>query len=105
MNETEVFQATIPDEWSGDRVDQALAKLFPDYSRSRLKIWLNDGQIHLNGEIKRPKDKVLGGEEVELIVTLSSENVWEPENIPLDAMDLNFNFNIFINTFQSFDYC
>lgn len=86
MNETEVFQATIPDEWSGDRVDQALAKLFPDYSRSRLKIWLNDGQIHLNGEIKRPKDKVLGGEEVELIVTLSSENVWEPENIPLDIV-------------------
>jgi len=41
-------------------VDQALAKLFPDYSRSRLQTWLKDGQILINGEVKRAKDKVLG---------------------------------------------
>lgn len=86
MNETEIFNGVIPDEWAGDRVDQALARLFPDYSRSRLKVWLNDGQILINDEIKRPKDKVLGGELVELKVVLTSENVWEAENIPLDII-------------------
>ena len=86
MEETEVFEAIITDEFSGERVDQALARLFPDYSRSRLQIWLKDGQILIDGKIKRAKDKVLGGERVELKVVLGSENVWEPENIPLDIV-------------------
>jgi len=86
MDETEVFEAVVPDEWAGERVDQALAKLFPDYSRSRLQTWLKDGQIRVNGETKRAKDKVLGGEQVNLQVVLVSENHWEPENIPLNIV-------------------
>ena len=86
MDETDVFDATIPDEWAGERVDQALAKLFPDYSRSRLQTWLKEGQVLVNGEIKRAKDKVLGGEQVRLEVVLVSENIWEPENIPLNIV-------------------
>ena len=86
MDETDVFDAAIPDEWAGERVDQALAKLFPDYSRSRLQTWLKEGQILVNGEIKRAKDKVLGGEQVRLEVVLVSENSWEAENIPLNIV-------------------
>ena len=86
MDETEVFDGTVPDDCSGERVDQALAKLFPDYSRSRLQTWLKEGQILVDGEVKRAKDKVLGGEHIELKVILGSENVWQPENIPLDIV-------------------
>jgi len=86
MNDVDIFKAIVPDDWSGERVDQALAKLFPDYSRSRLQTWLKDGQILINGEAKRAKDKVLGGEQVELHVVLVSENSWEPENIPLNIV-------------------
>jgi len=86
MDETDVFDAAIPDEWAGERVDQALAKLFPDYSRSRLQSWLKEGQILVNGEVKRAKDKVLGGEQVRLEVVLASENSWEAENIPLNIV-------------------
>lgn len=86
MNDVEIFKAIVPDDWSGERVDQALAKLFPDYSRSRLQTWLKDGQILINGETKRAKDKVLGGEQVELHVVLVSENSWEPEDIPLNIV-------------------
>jgi len=86
MDEIEVFEGVVPDEWAGERVDQALAKLFPDYSRSRLQTWLKGGQILVNGEIKRAKDKVLGGEQVRLQVVLVSENSWEPENIPLNIV-------------------
>jgi len=86
MNDVEIFEATVPDNWSGERVDQALAKLFPDYSRSRLQTWLKDGQIFINGEVKRAKEKVLGGERIELRVVLVSENSWEPENIPLNIV-------------------
>ena len=86
MFETEIFEAVIPDEWAGERVDQALAKLFSDYSRSRLQAWLKDGQILINGQVKRAKDKVLGGEQVKLQVILSSENAWEAEAIPLNII-------------------
>jgi 23S rRNA pseudouridine1911/1915/1917 synthase len=86
MTETEIFEAIIPENWAGERVDQALAKLFTDYSRSRLQTWLKEGQILVNGEIKRSKDKVLGGEQVKLTVVLSSENVWEAEPIPLNVV-------------------
>ena len=86
MTETEIINGTVPDEWAGERVDQALAKLFPDYSRSRLQSWLKDGQILVNGQVKRAKDKVLGGEKVEVHVILSSENSWEAEDIPLNII-------------------
>ena len=86
MNETDIFEAVIPEEWAGERVDQALAKLFPDYSRSRLQTWLKEGQILVNGQLKRAKDKILGGEQVKLQVVLVSENSWEPENIPLNIV-------------------
>ena len=37
------YTAQVPDELAGQRLDQALAQMFPDYSRSRLKAWLLDG--------------------------------------------------------------
>lgn len=88
MSDTEIIDAvaTVPHEWAGERVDQSIAKLFPDYSRSRLQTWLKDGQILVDGQVKRPKDKIFGGEEVRLHVTLVSENIWVPENIPLDII-------------------
>ncbi|MFK5913457.1 MAG: 23S rRNA pseudouridine(1911/1915/1917) synthase RluD [Woeseiaceae bacterium] len=86
MENTENFEAVMPDEWAGQRIDQALAKLFPDYSRSRLQTWLKNGQILINGEVKRAKEKVIGGENVVCQVTLISENSWEPEDIPLNII-------------------
>ena len=43
--DTEKQQKTVPDELAGLRLDQALAKMFPDYSRSRLKSWLMNGAV------------------------------------------------------------
>ena len=83
MTEAGLLEGIIPDEWSGERVDHALARLFPDYSRSRLQNWLKEGHILLDGKVKRAKDKVLGGEKVELQVVLGSENSWSAEEIPL----------------------
>lgn len=57
---------TIPAELAGQRLDQALAKLFPEYSRSRLKAWLLKGAIIVNGVSPRPRDPVEGGETVTL---------------------------------------
>ena len=48
------------------RLDQALARMFPEYSRSRLKEWLLAGAITVDGGPKRPRDPVAGGETVTL---------------------------------------
>ena len=48
----------IPDELAGQRLDRALARMFPDYSRSRLKAWLLDGAVLVDGAAWRPRDRV-----------------------------------------------
>jgi 23S rRNA pseudouridine1911/1915/1917 synthase len=58
----------IPIECAGMRVDQALARLFPEHSRSRIAAWLKEGQILLDTRAVRPDVKVWGGESVDLTV-------------------------------------
>jgi 23S rRNA pseudouridine1911/1915/1917 synthase len=65
-------------------LDQALAQMFPDYSRSRLKAWLMDGQVLVDGAVWRPRDRVDGGEIVELTVIQEAAVRAKPEAIPLD---------------------
>ncbi len=74
----------VPHELAGQRLDQALAQMFPDYSRSRLKAWLLGGSITVDGASPRPRDAVLGGEQVELRVAAEASVEAAPEPIPLD---------------------
>ena len=46
------------------RLDQALAQLFPQYSRNRLQVWLKAGHITVDGELAAPRRLVDGGERV-----------------------------------------
>ena len=74
---------TIPEELSGLRLDQALAKLFPEYSRSRLTGWLKDGRIEVDGASPRPRDRIDGGEQVLLTAEPEPAVTSAPEPIPL----------------------
>ncbi|WP_075183558.1 23S rRNA pseudouridine(1911/1915/1917) synthase RluD [Pantoea sp. 1.19] len=79
--------ATVSESQLGQRLDQALAEMFPDYSRSRIKEWILSGQVHVNGQpATTPKEKVLGGEHVEIIAEIEEEARWEPQNIALDIV-------------------
>ncbi len=52
---------TVKDSQLGQRLDQAVAELFADFSRSRLKEWLLEGKVQVNGEvITKPRTKVMG---------------------------------------------
>ncbi len=86
MAENISLKATIPEVLHGQRLDQALAELFPDYSRSRLQKWLKNGQITLNGQHARAREKVYGGEEVRVQATIEEEGDWQAEAIPLDVV-------------------
>ena len=76
----------VPSEYKDKRIDQALALLLPDYSRSRLKTWLDNGQISVNGKHWRPKDKVQGNETVVIDAKLEETLTDKPENIPLNIV-------------------
>jgi len=56
----------IPLSCAGLRLDQALARLFPHYSRSRLQAWLREGRIHVDGHVPDARKKVHGGERLEM---------------------------------------
>ena len=56
----------IPEEYAGQRVDKVLARLFPQYSRSTQQQWLKQGRVLVDDDIPSQKDKVLGGESVDL---------------------------------------
>ena len=80
------LNATIPDTLAGRRFDQALAELFPDFSRSRLTAWIKSGDVLLDGASVAPRQIVLGGEQVALTVRMEREIGAEPEAIDLDIV-------------------
>lgn len=73
----------VPLTAAGRRFDQALAELFPDYSRSRLSEWIKSGDALLDGAMRRPRDPVRGGETVTLAAQPGIETRALPEDIPL----------------------
>ena len=81
------LSAEVQPEQMGQRLDQTLAELFPEYSRSRLKTWIEADLVKLNDRITNiPREKVLGGERIEIIVEVEDETRFEAENIPLNLV-------------------
>jgi len=56
----------VPEELAGLRLDQALARLLPQYSRSRLQDWVRRVRVRVNGAPAQTKDRVWGGERLEV---------------------------------------
>ncbi|MCC4238268.1 23S rRNA pseudouridine(1911/1915/1917) synthase RluD [Vibrio anguillarum] len=78
---------TVKDSQLGQRLDQAVAELFADFSRSRLKEWLLEGKVQVNGEvITKPRTKVMGGEIITVQAELEDEERWEAQDIPLNIV-------------------
>lgn len=86
MAETIKLTAEVPEEFAGMRLDQVAAQLFPDYSRARLQIWIKSGELSVNGEQKKPREKLLSGEILELVAEVENEERWEAEDIALDVV-------------------
>ncbi len=74
---------TLPPEAAGLRFDQALARALPQYSRARLKTWIDSGAVEVDGRPLRGKDKVLGGEQVRIRAHLPPQGLVEAEAMPL----------------------
>ena len=83
---SEKQNTTVPEALAGLRLDQALARMFPEYSRSRLKEWLLAGAITVDGGSRRPRDAVRGGEAIALTPRADVEVEARPEPMTLDVV-------------------
>ena len=60
------LRAAVPRDLAGLRMDLALAKLFPQFSRNRLQAWLKSGHVLVDGEHPQRSAKTMGGEKIEI---------------------------------------
>ena len=76
----------IPDEFAGMRLDQALAKLLPDYSRTQIQDWIKKQEITLDGAAPKTKSHVIGGENIVIDASLKEQQHFAAEAIDLDVI-------------------
>jgi len=81
------IELVIPRHFAGLRLDQALQRLLPEYSRSRLQNWIRANHVWQNGRPAVAKHKVRGGESIRVAAYPAAESLAHlPEKIPLDIV-------------------
>ena len=76
----------IPESLHGARLDLALARLLPDYSRNRIQAWIRSGRVRVGGARRRPRDPVRAGERVELEVDTPAALEDRPQAMALQIL-------------------
>jgi 23S rRNA pseudouridine1911/1915/1917 synthase len=77
----------IPQDLGGLRLDQALQRLLPEHSRSRLQAWIKEGLVTVDGEPSTAKNKVWGGERILVQVQEKPEAIaFKAQDIPLNIV-------------------
>ncbi|NQV69892.1 MAG: 23S rRNA pseudouridine(1911/1915/1917) synthase RluD [Pseudohongiella sp.] len=80
------LQAEVPEELSGNRLDQIAAKLFPEYSRGRLQSWIKEGALLVNSKQLRPRDRLQTGDSLLVEAELASIEYWVAQQMDLDIV-------------------
>lgn len=80
------LQFQLDESYIGQRIDQIAAMVWSDFSREKLKQWIKDGNLLVNGQPVKPKFKSDGFETLTLNVELEPQTRSLPEDIPLDIV-------------------
>ncbi|GAD90193.1 23S rRNA pseudouridine synthase RluD [Vibrio halioticoli NBRC 102217] len=81
------LKSTVKESQLGQRLDQAIAELFDEFSRSRLKEWLLAGKVSVDGTVvTKARVRVMGGEDIVVVAEIEDEERWEAQDIPLDIV-------------------
>ncbi|SEN02826.1 23S rRNA pseudouridine(1911/1915/1917) synthase RluD [Nitrosomonas marina] len=82
-----IIDLLIPMNCAGMRLDQALARLLPDWSRSRIQTWIAQERVKLDNQLCTAKQKVWGNEHVLVCPDLTeSPTVHSAEAIALNII-------------------
>ena len=80
------LQFQLDETYLGQRIDQVAATIWSDFSREKLKQWLKEGHLLVNGNSVKPKYKCEGFELLTLEVELEAQTRSLLEDIPLDIV-------------------
>ena len=77
----------VPESLIGKRLDQAIAEMFPDFSRMRLKEWILAGNVSVDGQtITKPRIKLIGDEQITIEAEVEDAVTYQPQDIDLDIV-------------------
>jgi len=81
-----MIHKNVNERQNNSRLDHAATSLFEDFSRSQIQRWISQGNLLVNGEILRAKDKVHTGDEMSLDPIFKNRVSWEGEDIPINIL-------------------
>lgn len=84
--EFQKHELIVPAACAGMRLDQALAQLLPDFSRTRLKDWIDAGRVSVDRRTPRPRDVLSGGERVVVEAEVIADERVEAQPLALDIV-------------------
>ncbi|HIF88501.1 MAG TPA: 23S rRNA pseudouridine(1911/1915/1917) synthase RluD [Candidatus Thioglobus sp.] len=82
----EKLKIIIPERMTGERIDAAIARMLPEYSRSKITTWIKAGDVLINRRKFKPKDRAKGDEIVEVTLKQNENIRWIAEDIPLEVV-------------------
>ncbi len=86
-SDVENIELKLTSSACGERLDKTISKLVPQYSRSRIQQWIEDGYVTVDGVPGRGKMTMLGDEKIVIVPQAApDEGAYEPEDIPLDVV-------------------
>ncbi len=83
MINSEIF---IPAELNGCRLDQALVKLLPAFSRTQIQTWIKSGELTVNGSPSKARLTVTGGEHIIIHAAERLQPNWAAQDIALNII-------------------
>ena len=87
MSQAIELTGVFEDSHYGKRLDQALSDLFPDYSRTRIKEWILENRVTLDGKVVAlPRERVMAGQQVRIEAKLEEDTRWQPQDIELNIV-------------------
>ena len=87
IDDEDFIALEIPQDMAGERLDKVLATFLPDYSRNRLKSWVEAGAVMVDGKVTKARYLLHGGESIKVFPQEMPEQfAFNPEDIPLEVV-------------------
>ena len=81
-----MIHKNVNEKQHNSRLDNAATSLYEDFSRSQIQRWISQGNLLVNGEILKAKDKVHTGDEISLDPIFENRVSWDGEDIPINIL-------------------
>jgi 23S rRNA pseudouridine1911/1915/1917 synthase len=87
IDDEDFIALEIPQDMAGERLDKVLANFLTDYSRNRLKAWVEAGAVMVDGKVTKARYLLHGGESIKVFPQEMPEQfAFSPEDIHLDVI-------------------